>query len=135
MTAERLFNTLAAHLRTKTLAAGGVFAQSETVEHTLSLLSGSAGRFRVILQWQQEKPGSGRGVRGGGSGRLRCSRQHRTRCRGAGGAVARGAGEGRHCRSSRGGARPRAGRRTAAAAERCEGPRRRCGAKRRCRLR
>jgi hypothetical protein len=63
MTAERLFNTLGIHLRAKTIAAGGVFAQSETVEQTLSLLSGSAGRFRVILQWQQEKPGSGRGVR------------------------------------------------------------------------
>lgn len=59
MTAERLFNTLAAHLRTKTLAEGGVFSPSESVEQTLSLLSGSAGRFRVILQWQQEKPNPG----------------------------------------------------------------------------
>lgn len=63
MTAERLFNALAAHLRTKALAEGGVFAQSETVEHTLALLSGSAGRFRVILQWQQERPGTGRAER------------------------------------------------------------------------
>lgn len=63
MTAERLFNTLSTYLKAKTLAEGGVFSQSETVEQTLSLLSGSAGRFRVILQWQQEKPGSGRGVR------------------------------------------------------------------------
>lgn len=63
MTAERLFNALGAYLKAKTLAEGGVFAQSETVEQTLSLLSGSAGRFRVILQWQQERPGTGRAER------------------------------------------------------------------------
>lgn len=63
MTAERLFNALSTHLKVKTLAEGGVFSASETVEQTIALLSGSAGRFRVILQWQQERPGTGRGER------------------------------------------------------------------------
>lgn len=63
MTAERLLNAIATHLRTLTEAAGGEFDLSETVDQTLSLLGHSAGRFRVILQWQQERPGSGRGVR------------------------------------------------------------------------
>lgn len=63
MTAERLFNAISAHLKTKVEAVGGEFDQSQTVDQTLSLLSHSAGRFRVICQWQQEKPGGGRGVR------------------------------------------------------------------------
>ena len=63
MTAERLLNAIAGHLRTLTEAEGGVFDLSETVDETLSLLSHSAGRFRVILQWQQERQGGGRGVR------------------------------------------------------------------------
>jgi hypothetical protein len=63
MTAERLLNAIAGHLRTLTEAEGGVFDLSETVDETLSLLSHSAGRFRVVLQWQQERQGNGRGVR------------------------------------------------------------------------
>ncbi|MBE7497115.1 MAG: hypothetical protein HS117_19410 [Verrucomicrobiaceae bacterium] len=63
MTAERLFNAIAARLKSRTEAAGGEFDQSETVDQTLSLLAHSAGRFRVILQWQQERPGGGRGAR------------------------------------------------------------------------
>ncbi len=63
MTAERLLNAIATHLRTRVEAEGGVFDLSETVDETLSLLSHSAGRFRVVLQWQQEKPGGARGLR------------------------------------------------------------------------
>lgn len=54
MTPERIFNSLAAFLRTRVEARGGVFAESETVAHTLSMLSGSPGRWRVIQQWQRE---------------------------------------------------------------------------------
>ncbi len=61
MTSERLLNAIAAFLRTKVEDAGGVFSLSETVANTLSLLGGSAGRFRVILQWQQEQPTGNRG--------------------------------------------------------------------------
>lgn len=63
MTSERLFNALADLLATDTTAAGGVFSRSETVAQTLSLLSGSAGRFRVILQWQREAPTGNRNER------------------------------------------------------------------------
>lgn len=63
MTSERILNAVAAFLRTKVEAAGGVFAVSETVANTLSLLSGSPGRWRVILQYQRGEPGGARGVR------------------------------------------------------------------------
>lgn len=63
MTSERILNAVAAFLRPKVEAAGGVFALSETVDNTLSLLSGSAGRFRVILQWQRESGDEPRGQR------------------------------------------------------------------------
>lgn len=64
MTSERILNAVAAFLRPKVLAAGGVFALSESVANTLSLLSGGAGRFRVIVQFQREAPlGDARGGR------------------------------------------------------------------------
>lgn len=63
MTSERIINAVAGFLRTKVEAAGGVFALSETVAHTLSLLSGGAGRFRVIVQWQREAATGNRGER------------------------------------------------------------------------
>ena len=63
MTSERLINAIAGFLQTKVVAARGVFALSETVANTLSLLSGSAGRFRVILQWQREGATGNRGER------------------------------------------------------------------------
>ena len=61
MTSERILNAIAAYLRPQVEDAGGVFALSETVANTLALLSGSPGRFRVILQWQQENPTGNRG--------------------------------------------------------------------------
>ena len=61
MTSERLLNAIAGFLRPKVESAGGEFALSETVANTLSLLGGSPGRFRVILQWQQEQPTGNRG--------------------------------------------------------------------------
>ena len=63
MTAERIINAVAAFLSPKTLAEGGVFSLSETVAHTLALLSGSAGRFRVIVQFQRDAPTGERGER------------------------------------------------------------------------
>jgi len=63
MTAERLLNAIAAYLRPLVEAEGGVFALSATVDETLSLLAHSAGRFRVVLQWQQERQGGCRGAR------------------------------------------------------------------------
>jgi hypothetical protein len=63
MTSERIINAVAAFLKTKVEAAGGVFSLSETVANTISLLSGSAGRFRVILQWQRESGDEPRGQR------------------------------------------------------------------------
>ncbi len=63
MTSERLINAIAGFLRPKVEAAGGVFALSETVAHTLGLLSGGAGKFRVILQWQREAATGNRGER------------------------------------------------------------------------
>lgn len=63
MTSERIINAIAAYLRTKTEAQGGVFALSDTVANTISLLSGSPGRFRVILQWQREAATGNRGER------------------------------------------------------------------------
>ncbi len=63
MTPERILNATAGFLRFKVEAAGGVMAVSETVAHTLSLLSGSAGRFRVILQFQREAATANRAER------------------------------------------------------------------------
>lgn len=63
MTSERILNAIATFLRTKVQAAGGVFDLSVDVAHTLSLLGGSAGRFRVILQWQREAATENRGER------------------------------------------------------------------------
>lgn len=63
MTSERIINAVAGFLRPKVETAGGVFSLSETVAHTLSLLSGSAGRFRIILQWQRESGDEPRGQR------------------------------------------------------------------------
>jgi len=63
MTSERILNAIAAKLRPKVTAAGGVFDLSADVASTLSLLGGSAGRFRVILQWQRETRTENRGER------------------------------------------------------------------------
>ncbi|WP_395737458.1 hypothetical protein [Prosthecobacter sp.] len=63
MTPERIINAMSAYLRPKVEAAGGVFALSETVANTLSLLSGSPGRWRLILQFQREDGTANRGER------------------------------------------------------------------------
>jgi hypothetical protein len=63
MTAERLLNAIAGFLEPQVTAAGGVFALSETVARTISLLSGSPGRWRVIVQWQRTEPTGNRGER------------------------------------------------------------------------
>ena len=64
MTSERILNALATFLRTKTVAAGGVLALSETVANTLAMLgTGMPGSFRVILQWQREAGTGNRGER------------------------------------------------------------------------
>lgn len=56
MTPERILNSVAAFLTPKVQREGGVLALSETVANTLSLLSGSPGRFRVIVQFQRDAP-------------------------------------------------------------------------------
>lgn len=63
MTSERIINTLAAFLTPKVQAEGGILALSETVQQTLGLLSGSAGRWRVIVQFQREAATGNRGER------------------------------------------------------------------------
>lgn len=63
MTAERILNAVAAFLRPKVEAAGGVFALSETVARTLSLLSQGPGKWRVILQYQRGAATGNRGER------------------------------------------------------------------------
>lgn len=57
MTIERIINAVAAFLRRKVEAEGGVFELSATVQNTLSLLAGGAGRWRVIVQFQRDDPG------------------------------------------------------------------------------
>lgn len=56
MTSERIFACLCRYLEPKVQAANGIFAQSETVEETLGMLTSSPGRWRCILQWQREEP-------------------------------------------------------------------------------
>lgn len=56
MTSDRIFNCLARHLEALVTANGGVFAASETVAQTLSMLVQGPGRWRCILQWQREDP-------------------------------------------------------------------------------
>lgn len=63
MTSERLLNAIAAYLRPKVVAAGGVFELSADVANTLSLLATSAGRLRVVLQWQRESKTENRAER------------------------------------------------------------------------
>lgn len=63
MTSERILNAIAAYLRPKVTTAGGVFDLSADVASTLSLLGTSAGRFRVVLQWQRERGTENRGER------------------------------------------------------------------------
>lgn len=54
MTSDAIFNRLAAHLKSLVEGEGGIFAASETVAETLSMLGQSPGRWRCILQWQRE---------------------------------------------------------------------------------
>jgi hypothetical protein len=64
MTSERILNAVATYLRTKVTAEGGMLDLSDSVDSTLRLLGTSAGRFRVIVQWQREAPmGEARGGR------------------------------------------------------------------------
>lgn len=61
MTSDRIFNALAAHLEPKVVAAGGVFAPSETVAETLALLGLTPTSWRCILQWQRDDDTANRG--------------------------------------------------------------------------
>lgn len=63
MTSATLLNGIADYLRPKVVAAGGVFALSETVAQTIAALQTGPGKFRVVLQWQRESKTENRGER------------------------------------------------------------------------
>jgi hypothetical protein len=54
MTSDRILRALALHLQAHVEAAGGTFLACDTPEATLAALGQAPGKWRCLLQWQQE---------------------------------------------------------------------------------